>query len=244
MAALEQAQRAMMRAIALGPDHVPDTLFAGGRRAALRGLAVHANTISHARLVALEDSFPHSRRMLGEGVFNALSRAFLESGAGTGALARIGRDFPVWLADRDQPPGATDLARFEWTWLQCYHAADSPALLLSELAEIGPDGIADLVLVRHPASAVLELHADARVLIEAEFGAPLPLPYVLLARPDATVRVASADPAVALLHAAFQKPQLICNLLAQSPEPGVQDALLALIAMGALVRAEREGFPC
>lgn len=166
MFALEQVQQAMMHAIALGPDHVPDTLFAGGRRAALRGLAVHANTISHARLVALEDSFPRTRLLLGETAFNVLSRAFLEAGAGTQTLALIGRNFPVWLAGRDQPPGATDLARFEWTWLQCYHAADSPALSLSELAEIGSDEIADIVLGQVRKRMLAEL-AETRTPSEA-----------------------------------------------------------------------------
>lgn len=160
MPALEQVQQAMMCAIALGPDHVPHDLFTGGRARSLRGLAVHANTISHARLVALEDTFPRTGQLLGEAAFNALSRTFMETGAGGLPLAHIGRRFPEWLAAESQRPGATDLARFEWAWLRCYHAADAAALSLPELAELGPEGIARLVLTRHPASAALDLHAD------------------------------------------------------------------------------------
>lgn len=237
MFALEQVQQAMMRAIALGPDHVPDDLLAGSRIRALRGLAVHANTISHARLVALEDSYPRTRTMLGEAAFNALSRSFLEAGAGGLPLAQIGRDFPAWLATGSQTAGAIDLARFEWAWLQCYHGADADALSLPELARLGPEGIASIVLTRHPASTVLDLHTQARALIEAETGTPLPFPCVLLARPEAEVQIVSATPAMVRLHDAFEAPLPVCNLLAHSPEPGMQEALLALVAAGALIRA-------
>lgn len=244
MSALEQVQQAMMRAIALGPDHVPHYLFAGGRARSLRGLAVHANTISHARLVAIEDTFPRTRLLLGEAAFNALSRTFLETGAAGLPLVQIGQRFPEWLAAGSQPPGAIDLARFEWAWLQCYHAADAAALSLPELAELGPEGIARLMLTRHPASAALDLHADARALIEAESGTPLPFPGILLARPEAGVRIVSASPGALRLYNAFEVPVPVCNLLAQSPEPGMQEALLELVAAGALIRVEGEDFPC
>ncbi len=244
MPALEQVQLAMMRAIALGPDHASDDLFTGDRARVLRGLAVHANTISHARLVALEDTFPRSRQFLGEATFNALSRAFLETRAQGSPLVHIGRCFPEWLAAECRQPGATDLARFEWAWLQCYHAAEAVALSLPELAELGPDGIARLVLARHPASTALDLQADARAQIEVESGTALPFAGVLLARPEAEVRIVSASPAVMRLFGTFGVPLPVCNLLAQSPEPGMQEALLALVAAGVLIRAEGEDFPC
>lgn len=244
MLALELVQQAMMRAIALGPDHMLDNLFTRGRARSLWGLAVHANTISHARLVALEDTFPRTRQLLGEAAFNVLSRSFLEAGAGSLPLVQIGRDFPEWLATRNQAAGAIDLARFEWAWLQCYHAAEAVALSLPELARLGPEGIARLVLTRHPASAALDLHTDARSLIEAETGTPLPFPCVLLARPEAEVRTASATPAMVRLYDTFGVPLPVCNLLAQSPEPAMQEALLALVAAGALIRAEGGNFSC
>lgn len=82
---LEQVQQSMMQAIALGPDHAPCEFFRDGRAAALRGLSVHANTISHARLVALEETFPRTRSLLGESLFNRLSRGYVECD-GIGAL--------------------------------------------------------------------------------------------------------------------------------------------------------------
>lgn len=244
MPALDQVQQAMMRAIALGPDLVPHELFAGGCARILRGLAVHANTISHARLVALEDTFPWTRQFMGEAAFNALSRTFLETRAAGLPLAQVGRHFPDWLAVESPHPGATDLARLESVWLQCYHAPDAVALSLTELAELGPDGIARLILTRHPASAALDLHTAARGQIELETGTFLPSPGVLLARPQAEVRIVSASPAMMQLFGAVGAALPVCNLLAQFPEPGMQEALLALVVAGALISADGEFFPC
>ena len=61
MPALDAAQQAMMRAIDLGPDFAPHDLFSAIPERVMLGLRVHANTISHARLVALEDTFPRTR---------------------------------------------------------------------------------------------------------------------------------------------------------------------------------------
>ena len=86
-----EAQAAIAATLLRGPDHLPAGLFAGDRAAVLRGLRVHANTISHARLVALEDTFPRTRDYLGEGEFNRLSRAFIDGGGAQGrSLALIG----------------------------------------------------------------------------------------------------------------------------------------------------------
>ena len=121
MPALERTQDTMMRAIALGPDHLPEGLFVGMRSNAVRGLSVHANTISHARLIALEETFPRTRRYLGEAAFNRLSRAFCESGhVGSLPLARIGCCFPAWLEDAGQPETACLMTLLSvWVMLDC-----------------------------------------------------------------------------------------------------------------------------
>src|SRR3546814_20089502 len=77
---LEQGQAAIAATLLHGPGHLPADLFAGSDAAVLRGLRVHANTISHARLVALEETFPRTRDYLGEEEFNRLSRRFVEEG--------------------------------------------------------------------------------------------------------------------------------------------------------------------
>ena len=109
---LERDQAAVAATLMRGPDHLPPTLFAGDAAAVLRGLRVHANTISHARLVALEASFPRTRAYLGEGEFNRLSRAFLDSGGAAGrSLTDIGATFAdIAALDETHPDGGAAIA--------------------------------------------------------------------------------------------------------------------------------------
>ncbi len=245
MLALDQVQQAMMRAIALGPDHVPSGLFRGTHAAALRGLSVHANTISHARLVALEDSFPRTRTLLGEAQFNTASRDYLDqAGLGRLTLSQLGQHFADWLHTHGHAGAVSALAGFEWAWLQCYHAAEATPFTLDQLAGLGEAGIAELVLARHPASAVLVLDSDVRPVLSGESGALIDSDHLLLARPDAEVLLTALTAAGARLYGQFSAPQLVCNLLAVSDEPAVQDALINLITQGALVRIEETAPPC
>lgn len=240
MPGLERIQRTMMCAIAQGPDQVPDDLFAGRRGAALRGLSVHVNTISHARLVALEETFPRTRAILGEAAFNALSRDYIESPSICGlTLTAIGQHFVGWLEADEQAQAAIDLARFEWAWLQSYHAVEAAAFSIVELANLSEAGIADLVLTRHSASTVMRLDAQVRQVLASETDAPFTGEHVLITRPEAEVRVLSLSHQGAALHAALANPQTICNLLTEADEPDSQDAVLALIESGALVRIEK-----
>lgn len=245
MPSLEASQRLMMRAIAQGPDHVPEDLFVGGRAAALRGLAVHANTISHARLVALEDSFPRTRTAMGDAGFNRQSRNYLDCpGISALPLAMIGVKFAAYLTDCDCPAVVVDLARFEWAWLGCYHAADEAGFTLSDLAGLGEAALLDLVLRRHPASVLVELGEAALAKLQQDFGLRFVSPAVLIARPEAGVLVSSASAAACAMFRAFANPQAVCNLLAESAEPERENALIALIASGALARAKEGGEPC
>lgn len=245
MPALERTQETVMRAIALGPDHMPEGLFHGMRNAAVRGLSVHANTISHARLIALEETFPRTRRYLGEAAFNRLSRAFCESGqAGSQPLARIGCHFPAWLDHAGQSGAAGSLARFEWAWLECYYACEATAFGLDALTSLDEAGIERLALFQHPASAVLMLDAGCRELLAEEFGAPFELAHILISRPEAEVDVTSISATAARLHATFVKPQPVCTVLAEAAEHDVEAALLGLIAAGALVQSVEGITPC
>lgn len=245
MPALERTQDTMMRAIALGPDHMPEGLFHGMRKKAVRGLSVHANTISHARLIALEETFPRTRRNLGEAAFNRLSRAFCESGhVGALPLARIGCRFPAWLEDAGQPETALSLARFEWAWLECYHACEATAFGLDDLASLGEAGVARLALVHHPASAAITLDAGCCELLAEEFGGQFDAAEVLISRPEAEVEVTAISATAARLHATFVKPLSVCTVLAEAAEHDAEAALLALIAAGALAQTAMGNSPC
>ena len=230
---LERAQSAIAATLLQGPAHLPTDRFAGSDAAVLRGLRVHANTISHARLVALEETFPRTRDYLGEREFNRLSRLFVdEGGAENRSLNDIGADF----ADRLANPRAADLARVEWAWLASYHAADAPALALADLLGLGESGLLDLPVRRHPAARVVVLASDAAPLVDPAFASETRA--LLVTRPDAEVRLFAIEPAAAAALGTAQEIAPIGNPIAhlaeQHPDGGA--AIAALIEAGAFER--------
>lgn len=227
----ERDQAAIAAALTGGPDHCPDALFVGGRAAMLRGLAVHANSISYARLVALEDSFPHCRTYLGAAAFNQLSRVFVEGGGGARhSASSMGADFPAWIADRADRRAA-EIAAIEWAWLQSYHAADAPALALCDLAALDPAGLLALRVRRHPAARALMLSTDAGAHVDAALSPGCRA--LLVTRPDAAVLLSPVDPIAATTLAAADLFQPIGNLIEHLAEPE-GNIIAALIGAGAL----------
>ncbi|HEV7313199.1 DNA-binding domain-containing protein [Sphingopyxis sp.] len=230
---MHEVQAAIAATLLHGPAYLPADLFAGGEAAALRGLRVHANTISHARLVALEDTFPRTREYLGEALFNQLSRDFVDAGhARYRSLGKIGSDFPDWLAD----PVAADLARVEWAWLESYHAADARALSFADLAGIDEAALLGLAVRRHPAARIVKLASAAASLIDPDFAPDVGT--LIIARPEAEVRVSAIHPAtVAAFHMA-EEFSLLGNLIAALAEthPDGGAAIAALIGAGAFER--------
>ncbi|MGQ3100797.1 MAG: HvfC/BufC family peptide modification chaperone [Sphingopyxis solisilvae] len=230
---MREGQAAIAVTLLRGPEHLPADLFAGDSAAVLRGLRVHANTISHARLVALEDSFPRTRDYLGDGEFNRVSRDFLDGGGAQGrSVAKIGAGFPDWLAD----PLAADLARVEWAWLESYHAADAPALALAELAALDEAALLARVVRCHPATRVVTLSSAAAPLVDPGFARGVRA--LLVTRPEADVRLLAVDRAdVAALAMASERAPL-GNLVAHLAElhPNGGGAIAALIPVGAFER--------
>lgn len=230
---LESEQAAIAATLLRGPDRLPAGLFAGDEAAVLRGLRVHANTISHARLVALEETFPRTRDCLGGAAFNRLSRAFVEGGGAEGlALADIGRDFAGWLDD----PLAADVARVEWAWLESYNAVEAAPLRLADLAGQDEAALLELTVRLHPAVQVVTLASDAAPLIDPAFAADNAA--LLVVRPDAEVRLFAlhaADEAALNLAKEFSTlGNLIARLAEDHPDGGA--AIAALIDAGAFER--------
>jgi hypothetical protein len=250
MPSLEAVQRSMAAALAHGPAHVEARLFAVAPERALLGLKAHANTISHARLVALEDSFPLTRAAMGEAAFNTVSWELLDRpGVGREPLAAIGRDLPAWLAARGLPASLVDLARAEWAWLLAYHGPEATAFDLGLVAGLSEAAVLATMLRAHPASHALTLAEPAGAPFAA-LGDVAGARILLFARPEADVGVTAIDPpALALLArlkamAAGQPVsvgELFARLLDEAPGEDPSAALIALATAGALARPEE---PC
>jgi hypothetical protein len=244
MLALEQIQHSVMQAIDLGPDHLPDGVFSGTRSQVLLGMKVHANTISHARLVAIEETFPRTLDLLGHDRFHERSRLYLEHpGVTARPLTLIGSDFPCFLARSGEGRAAADLARFEWLWLEAFHAAEAPVLRLADLAGIEPEALMDIPVQAHPAAKIGPFAKQVHRLIGAQVAGLAHSDAIMITRPEAEVLVAPASCAMAALFSGTAIRITIGNLLAGLSEPGCKiqlspddfmPALIALLDVGAL----------
>lgn len=248
MPSLDVLQRTMMMALDHGPDHLPGGLFTGGRLAGLRGMKVHANTISHARLIALEETFPRTLAHIGHAKFNTYSRQYLEwSGVAALPLALIGQYFPDFLVAASEPPATTDQAVFEWAWLESYHAVEAVPLALGDLAGIDEASLMNVPLVRHPAAQVLRLDPFVIDALGDENPAVRDAIAIILVRPHAEVLISSATAAMAEIFENLREPTSICNLLAGPYEPAgegqgqpdeILPALISLIEAGTITKAD------
>lgn len=242
---LEDGQRAMMRALDHGPNYLPYDLFAGSPERVLAGIKVHANTISHARLVALEDTYPRTRERIGHDRFNALSRTFLDqAGVTAQPHAEIGAGFAVFLAAQGE--SAAELARFEWLWLRAYHSAETAPLELAGLVGSAPDDLLLIALQCHPAACAGRFAGMVHDEIGVEVDGLANAEAILITRPNADVLIAPATALMAEILAAAENPQTIGNLLtlgyelqdyAEDPVATAMQALVSLINAGALIRA-------
>lgn len=234
----EQAQ--VVAVLQQGPSHFPHGLFAGDSDRALLGLKAHANTISHARLVALEQTYPRTLAAIGLERFNALSRAFIDQPhVRQRKLMGLGQGFASYLANHAKDVVAANLAAVEWTWLESYHAAEAGAMQLADLAGLDEAGLLDLAVITHPAMRLVPLHVDlAQVLAELDLAAAPDATAILVTRPDADVQLLPLGPCAAMLAGEAQKGGTMRNLLAcaieTTGEAEALPALFALIQAGAL----------
>jgi hypothetical protein len=240
MLSLSDSQANFIETINDGPDQLDPALFAGPEDRILLGLKAHANTISHARLVALEDMFPLTREQIGEAAFNALSREYVET-----ALARamdsnrIGRNFIPFLRDFPVQAVTVQLAAIEWAWLESYHAADAVALTAADLSGLEEEALLTMPLGSHPSARVVDLTVPLASVLE-ELAAQHPY-SVLVIRPDTTVRLVALDAnQEALLALASKENCTFGNLLELAFEVAGEQAslepILHLIGAGALVK--------
>ena len=241
MLSLEAAQANFIATINEGPDTLNQSLFNGPIDRILLGLKAHANTISHARLVALEETFPLTRHALGDEKFNQLSRAYVETPDARACDANsIGNVFSSFLhaAAANQP--ILDLASIEWAWLESYHAAEATRLALDELALLSEAALLKLVVGWHPATRLVPISGvlpDVLPELCSENAKA-----ILIVRPDADVRLLALDAMTLQIAALAEKTTTIGNLLnfaaEQRSDTNPIGPVLTLIGAGALVAME------
>ncbi len=238
MPSLADAQTNFIDTIHEGPDRLDPALFAGRPDRILLGLKAHANTISHARLVALEETFPLTRQYLGDAAFNALARDFLETDAARASDAnRIGLDFPDCLNDA----ATRELAQIEWAWLESYHAAEAKPLTLGDLATLNEAALLTLTVAPHPSARTVPISGPIVSALQ-ELSGQQPA-AILCVRPDAEVRLIPLDAVqLKVFAASARKSASLGNLLTvaleQAGEQAPLEPILHLIGAGALINSD------
>ncbi len=213
----------MRAALALGPDHCPATLFAGPIDAIVRGLKAHANHISHARHVALEDTYPRTRELLDSESFHRAAETHLSDPAVLRQPpARIGIDFAARLTGAGR-----DLAAVEWAWLEAHGAADAIALDLAAIAGLTTEQVAASIVSRHPAVRRVDLACPAAFAWD---GSAMSAATILVSRPRAAVLVTAINLSARLMIEQLDRPLPLGDLLERDPA-----ATTTLVTTGALM---------
>lgn len=235
------AQANVIDTINNGPDALDPALFAGPIDRVLLGLKAHANTISHARLTALEATFPRLLEHLGQQQFNQYSRAYVETKAAR-ALDNnaIGQAFADFLDANLCPAQTSELAQIEWAWLESYHAAEAEPFALERLAGLSESALLEQLVRWHPATRLITTRAPiAPSLSELANHCTA---SVLIVRPEAEVRLLPLDEVTSEVALLAQKTATIGNLLSLAAEqPGETDPIgpvLTLIGASALIAME------
>lgn len=234
---LIEAQNNFIDTINDGPTRLDPRLFDGPVDRIMLGLKAHANTINHARIVALEDTFPLTRQYIGDEEFNRLARNFAESEiARASDNNHIGLRFPYCLGDA----ATIELAQIEWAWLESYNAAEAAALTLSELGGLDHTHLLALPIAPHPSARLVPISSP--LVLAVENLTDMQPSAILTVRPETEVRLVPLNPIqLAVCAASAEKNAVLGNLLAiaieQAGEQAPLEPIFHLISAGALIKA-------
>ncbi|WP_337658719.1 HvfC/BufC family peptide modification chaperone [Sphingorhabdus sp. Alg231-15] len=239
MPSLAEGQSRFIACLQKGPAHFPDDLFSESADRALMGLKAHANTVSHARLVALENAYPKLHEHMGHEPFHAISRDYIEQDhILTCDMNSIASGFAEFLAKRGFSETEVDLARIEWAWIKSYHSSEAPPLALNDIATLDEASLLGLRIGAHPAMRLINLTGALSPEL-AELGDETP-DSLMIARPEAEVLF---HPLTQLEHEIAEKIANIStmgNLLASAIELGGEDTamerLIKMIQAGVMIK--------
>lgn len=239
MPSLADGQSYFIACLQKGPAHFPDDMFAEDAERALLGLKAHANTVSHARLVALENAYPKLHEHMGHEPFHVISRDYIEQDhILTCDMNNIAKDFADFLTKRDLGETEVDLARIEWAWIKSYHSAEAEPLALNDIATLNEESLLGLSISAHPAMRLINLMGTLSPEL-AELGDETP-DGLMVARPEAEVLF---HPLTQVEHDIAEKIANIStmgNLLAEAIELGGEDTamerLIKLIQAGVIIK--------
>lgn len=242
MPSLEESLGHLAAVINAGPGALDASRFAGDADRVLLGLKAHANTVSHARLVALEQTFPLTREEIGEEKFNYLSRLYIETAlAKTVDIAQIGENFPSFLRKKKISLSLIQLAEVEYMWLQSYHALDAVSLDIESVQKYSEAALLGLKVKLHPAVRLCPVSMPLAEGLAHLGDMESSISAVLVTRPDNDVMVNPVDRTTQKMAEKCIAPTLVSDLLTPSRSRSdidtCIDSFIKLVSFGALMNA-------
>ena len=241
MPSLADGQTRFIACLQKGPAHFPDDLFSQDAERALLGLKAHANNISHARLVALEDSYPRLHAHMGHALFHALSRDYIDQPPIMACdINHIATDFPAFLETCGHGRTEIDLARIEWAWIESYRAAEARPVALPDIATLAEDRLLAFPIALHPAMRLITISGpispELGELVDAQTGA------LMITRPEALVLSHPLDAVEQTIAEKMSDCDTMGNLLEHAleliDEATAMQPIIKLIQTGALMRVQ------
>lgn len=126
-------------------------------------LGIYADAYRLRIIEALATSYPKLKALLGDDLFDATARSYIDTYPSMYRNMRwVGDKMQMHLIKTlPQHPIAAEMASFEWALGLAFDAEDAPVLQLQDLASIPPEAWADLQLVFHPSVQLLPLKWNA-----------------------------------------------------------------------------------
>jgi Putative DNA-binding domain len=139
--------------------------------------------------------------------------------------------------------GLPDVARLENAWVEAYHAEDTTAATVAELAALGPDCLPDTRITFHPATRLLRFATPAASVwasAQSSDGPAASEPAggedALITRPDCDVRVRVLPPVAHDFALSLRKGATLIEAAAAMNDPGFDFGahLVGLVESGAV----------
>lgn len=140
---------------------------------------IYANMYFYRILDSLKEDFSRVLRVIGEANFHNLITAYLaKSPPNSFSLRNVGRRLPDFLKHHPLArkwPHLSDLARYEWTLIEIFDAADAPPLIRDDLARISPEKWGGLRLRLIPAASLRRFLFRIETISDKKANKPKPV---------------------------------------------------------------------
>jgi hypothetical protein len=145
----------------LGAEGLEAIIRGDERLSARERVAIYANAYFYRLLDVFKEDFPATLAVLGDDQFHNLITGYLiEYPPSEPSIMHAGRSLSDFLRGHplvERFPFIADLATLERAQVEVFHAADAFPLTATDLSAIPPEQWPAILILRHPASRLLEL---------------------------------------------------------------------------------------